>query len=212
LNLASCVSATGDHQRALEICDKSHAILDPLVAKSGSSEARKYFLNLLVTRSKFLSYVNRYQEALADIEQGIRLSGNRPNPTLLLMREAYRAGTGLYVEAVGAVRAILAGGPRSRLGPLIYECAVVLAVAARMANDDPDRQPAQRVKSAEEYLGEASELIASAAEVGLLNRQGIRLSLHIDPRLEMLRKRKEIQELLKRFPRPKAAGGLPRSK
>jgi hypothetical protein len=46
----------------------------------GSSEATKYFLNLLVTRSKFLSYVNRYQEALADIEQSIRLSVKRPKP------------------------------------------------------------------------------------------------------------------------------------
>jgi serine/threonine protein kinase/tetratricopeptide (TPR) repeat protein len=170
--------------------------LETVMQEGGeTSEVRQRLAGVHAKRAEFYSILRRYQEARADWESALRLSGSRPP---LKWRFAYT--TTLAHQGEHALATSEAGklAAQSDLPvQALYPLARVYALAAVAASQDKRLSVSEGKALADEYAARAVALLSLANDRGLFRKRGSEQLLANDPDLASLQQREDFNTLLK---------------
>ncbi len=137
-------------------------------------------------RARALVGLKRYSEALAEWERAIDLQAPALRPNLQLERAGTLARTGEHVKAAEVAEKMAAGTKAT--GPVLYDCACVLALSAAAAMDD--------AKLSEQYAARAFALLGLSDKAGFFRNPERLAHLRKDADFDYLRARDEFKNLV----------------
>jgi serine/threonine protein kinase/tetratricopeptide (TPR) repeat protein len=144
VNLAATYASFGTlnltrekYQLAIEWYDKALSKLSPvLAAEPKLSRAQWYAADIYNNRAMALNELNRYPEALKDLEQALALEDIENRVAVRLLRAKTMAHLKMHGEATTEAEAVVAGIP-DLPDQLYQEAAGVYAISSGMVREDP---------------------------------------------------------------------------
>jgi serine/threonine protein kinase/tetratricopeptide (TPR) repeat protein len=147
--------------------------------------------NTYLMRASTLTRMNRFPEALEDMDRTLALTAEDRKPAVRLVRAGSLARAGRYVEAgmeVEKLKSTMKGDEAT------YAFAGVYALAAGAVGTDERLSDEERQKLGEPYALDAMKLLRGLADAGYFKAAGNRSRLKSDPDFLTLRARPEFKQ------------------
>jgi tetratricopeptide (TPR) repeat protein len=187
---------TGRAEAALAWYTEAIAALEGLLRNDGQpAQAREFLRNSFKGRGNAQFLVERYAEALADLDRALELDDGSGRLSLRLDRGRTLARGGDHRAAGAEAESIARLGAAK--GNTAYTLARIHALAAAAARRDDRLTAPEQDKQAERYAQAALAWLRGVSAAGWFRRAGNLQALREDKDLDALRARDDFQRLLR---------------
>jgi serine/threonine protein kinase len=184
----------GKYQPALGWFDKSVQMLEAVLKQEPRQrEARPSLNEAYKLRVETLTRLERYADALADLDRLLELAGGEKSDSLRLLRAVILARMGQHGSAMTEADKLF--GEASMSPNMLYDLACLCSLCSAAIRRHTGISKAQQDSQAEQYAVRAVELLKKARAAGFFTPAAIE-EMRKDKDLDVLRQRPDFQELL----------------
>jgi serine/threonine-protein kinase len=187
-------SLQNNHLAALDWFDQSTWKLEAVLKQEPRHTQARRFLNIVyLRRVETLSQLNRYQDALHDLDKLLKLAGGAKSDPWRLLHAVTLARMGQYVPAMAEGEEL--ASRQSVTADTLYNLACVSSLCSAAVRHDARLDKSEQDQRAEQLAARSVDLLKKAKAAGFFEKVTQIEEMWKDKDLESVRERRDFQEL-----------------